>query len=157
MILLLAAISAGHAVFLVLSAPIDPNDRGRSTLLFPLFLMPAAIAVVGAVRGSVPVVGAAGALCMLPAIMTGWPVVAFAGFLAITGLGRGPLPSGNELLRGIAVSILGTATWFLPSSGCDPFGSIDRPRQIVGIGMVLATIVVALAPPVGHRAHWLAR
>jgi hypothetical protein len=144
-------------VFLVLSAPIDPGDGARIALLFPLFLMPAAIAVVGAIRGSVPVVGAAGALCMLPAIMTGWPVIAFAGFLAITGLTRGPLPSGSELLRGIAVATLGTAAWFVPYIGMDPFGSIDGPRQVVAIFMVVATIALAIGRTAGRTVVRFAR
>ena len=157
LIVLFAAFTVGHVVFLLLRSPIDADDRVSMVAILPLFLLPAVIAIVGLVRGSIPLVGAAGALCMFPAIMTGWPVIPFAGFLAIAGLSRGPLPSGHELLRGITVLILGIAAWLVPNLGLDPLVPIDAPRLILGIAMVFATIVMAIGRPVGRRPLGLAR
>lgn len=115
--------------------------------ILPLFLLPSVIAMVGLVRASMPLVGAAGALSFLPAITSGWPVIAFAGLLAIAGLSRGPLPSGRELLRGIAVVIVGFAAWMVPYLGMDPFVPIDAARLGVGMAMVAATVALAIGRP----------
>ena len=125
--------------------------------ILPLFLLPAGIAIVGLVRDSMPLVGTAGALCFVPAIISGWPVFAFAGFLAIAGLSRGPLPSGRELLRGVAVVIFGFAAWMVPYLGMDPFARIDAPRVGLGIAMVLATIGLAVGRPLRGPTLGLAR
>lgn len=155
--MLLAVFTASYPLFLLLRAPIEP-DAGASVVIFlPLLVLPAVIAIVGLVRGSTPVVGAAGVLCFLPAIMSGWPIIPFAGFLAITGLSRGPLPSGHELWRGIGVSVLGMAAWFVPYLGKDPLVPLDAPRVGLGIAMAFATISLAIGRATGERAIALAR
>lgn len=125
--------------------------------ILPLLLLPAVIAIVGLVRASMPLVGAAGAMCFLPAIISGWPVVAFAGFLAIAGLASGPLPSGRELVRGMAVVILGFAAWMVPYLGMDPFVPIDAPRLGLGIAMIFATIALAVGQVARPSVEGLAR
>lgn len=142
--MLLAVFTASYPLFLLLRTPIEPDAQASVVKFLPLLVLPAVIAIVGLVRASMPVVGAAGALCFLPAIMSGWPVLPFAGFLAIAGLSGGPLPSGHELLRGIGILILGMAAWMVPHLGMDPFVPIDAPRIGVGVAMVLATIALAI-------------
>lgn len=147
MILLLAAFTTGHTLLLLLRSPIEA-DASAFVAVLPLFLLPVAVVLVGLVRDSRPLVGAAGALCAFPAIMSGWPIVPFAGFLAVAGLSLGPLPSRRELLRGIAVVVLGLAAWMVPYLGMDPFVPIDAPRIGVGIAMVIAATALAT----GRRA-----
>jgi len=156
-ILLFAAFTAGHALFLLLRSPIEPDAQASAATVLPLFLLPAVIAIIGLVRGSMPLVGAAGALSSFPTIMTGWPVIAFAGFLAIAGLARGPSPSGGELLRGLAVAILGMAIWIVPYIGVSPWDPIEGSRLGLGAGMYVATIALAIGRPARPATVRLAR
>ena len=142
--MLLAVFTASYPLFLLLRTPIEPDAQASVVMYLPLLVLPAVVAIVGLVRSSMPLVAAAGALCFLPAITSGWPVIPFAGFLAIAGLSRGPLPSGHELLRGLGVSILGMAAWMVPYLGMDPFLPLDAPRIGVGVAMVVATIALAI-------------
>jgi len=157
LVLLLAAITAGYPLLLLVRSPIEADAQASVVAFLPLLLLPAVIAIVGLARSSIPLVGAAGALCMFPAIMTGFAVVPFAGFLAVAGLSRGPLPSGRELLRGIAVVVIGLAAWMVPYVGMDPFVPIDAPRIGAGIVMMVATIGLAIGGLPRRRAVGLAR
>lgn len=145
--MLLATFTAGYPLFLLARSPIEADVHASGVVLLPLLLLPAVIAIVGLVRNSMPLVGAAGALCMFPAILTGFAVIPFAGFLATAGLSRGSLPPGRELLRGIAVVILGFAAWMVPYLGMDQILPIDAHRVGLGIAMVFATIALAVGRP----------
>ncbi len=136
LVVLLAIFTVGNAVFAVHRTTLGPDDAAHISAGFLLLIMPAIVAVIGASRRSMPLVAAAGAMSLLPAVMTGLAVIPFAGFLAIGGLDRGPLPATHELARGAAVAVLGILAWFLPWAVVEPGGLIN------GIGLAIATVMI---------------
>ncbi len=111
-----AAISAGLVGDLV-SDEFGPADVvPRPLLLGGLFLIPAALAAVGAIRRSRPILVAAGVLCLAQSF------IAFSGvtipfvvpgflLLAIGAQGPGVKVSGRAAIGGIAAIVLGLAAW----------------------------------------------
>lgn len=125
-----AAIIAGYALVVAAIAAGAIADGGpggfgppqavpRPLLLAALFMLPAAVAVIGSIRRSRPLLVAAGAICL------GQSFIAFSGVTipfvvpALLLLALGAADSGIETSRravvgGVFVVILGIAAWVAP-------------------------------------------
>jgi hypothetical protein len=125
-----AAIIAGYALFIAALLAGLVGDLGsdgfgppetvpRPILLGALLLLPAAVAVIGAVRRSPPILIAAGVLCLAQSF------ISFAGVslpflvpaLLLLGLGasRSPTdPARRAMVGGLLVVALGIAAWVAP-------------------------------------------
>jgi hypothetical protein len=125
-----AAIIAGYALFIAaLSAGLvgdlgsdglgPPETVPRPILLGALLLLPAAVAFIGAVRRSPPILIAAGVLCLAQSFVSfsgvsiPFIVPAFLLFALGVSAGSAEVPR-RALVGGVLVVVLGFATWVAP-------------------------------------------
>jgi hypothetical protein len=119
--LVVAGISAGLIGDLVSREPEPYAVVPRPILLGVVLMLPAAIAFIGAVRRSRPILAAAGTLCFaqsfiafsgvtMPFVVPAILLIALAG----EGPGTGGTSSGRVVIGGALVVVLGVATWIGP-------------------------------------------
>jgi len=127
--LVVAAISAGAT-----SGELGPPDFVPTPIrLAAMFLLPAVIAAIGAVRRSQPLLVAAGVLCLAQSFIAfsgvTIPFVVPAILLLVVGGGpAGQRPTTNrERVGGVAVVLLGLAMWVAPYSLTETTCWVARP------------------------------